>query len=155
MPGNRAEQVLGQPRFIKELADMRHELEALKAKQLLGVDNIQFVASIENNFGPIAVGPNSNWWRDLRFTGAIDTAFVSELGLRFYIDNDNDENYRLPLGPSLSPGQLKCYASAWHDHHEGALGEKWYHIPLINGDSVSHNFYGHFILMLNKGAVAS
>ena len=99
------------------------------------------------------------WWRDLRFygiTGVLGlTGFVSELGMRFYIDNDNNENYRLPLGPSLTSGQLDCHAASWQDDHEGVVGEKWNHIPLINCDTAAHTFYCQFVLTLPKGALSS
>ena len=98
------------------------------------------------------------WWRSLRFygiAGVLSDSFTSELGIRFYIDNDNNENYRLPLGPSLTPGQRKCYTTSWHDHHEGVAGEKWYHMPFINDDTAAHTFYGHFILTLPSGAISS
>jgi hypothetical protein len=144
-------------RLFKRIAALEKQMLDIKTAQPVGADSVAFVDSIENSFA-VPVGANSVWWRSLRFygiTGTLSDSFTSELGIRFYIDNDNNENYRLPLGPSLSSGQLKCHAASWRDHHEGAVGEKFYHIPLINGDAAAHTFYAHFILTLPNGAVAS
>ena len=144
-----------QDRLFKRVAALEKQMQDIKTAQPVGADSVAFVDSIEASFA-VPVGANSMWWRDLRFFGALGPySFASELGMRFYIDNDNNENFRLPLGPSLTSGQLKCHAASWHDHHEGAVGEKWYHIPLINGDTSAHTFYCHFILTLPKGALAS
>jgi hypothetical protein len=145
-------------RLFQRIASLEKQMQQIKTAQPVGAQSVSFIDSIENSFA-VPVGANSMWWRDLRFygiTGVLGlTGFVSELGLRFYIDNDNNENYRLPPGPSLTSGQLKCHAASWQDHHEGVVGEKWYHIPLINGDSAAHTFYCHFILTLPKGALSS
>jgi len=140
-------------RVFKRIAKLEEQMRDVKNAQPVGADSVAFVHSVENSFAVFA-GASTNWWRDLRFTGAIASSFTSELGIRFYIDHDNDEDYRLPLGPLLTPGQLQCYAAAWHDQREGVAGEKWYHIPVVNGDTVAHTFYGHFVLILPKGAVA-
>jgi hypothetical protein len=144
-------------RLFTRIAELEKQMKEIKTAQPVGAKSVAFIDSNENSFA-VAIGANSMWWRDLRFygiTGLLANSFVSELGMRLYIDNDNNENYRLPLGPSLTSGQLKCYAASWHDHHEGVVSEKWYHIPLINGDTAAHTFYCHFILTLPKGAVSS
>jgi hypothetical protein len=144
-------------RLFKRFAALEKQMQEIKSAQPVGAESVSFVNSDEASFA-VPVGANSMWWRSLRFygiTAVLDNKFVSELGMRFYIDNDNNENYRLPLGPSLTSGQLKCHAASWHDHHEGVVGEKYYHIPLINGDSAAHTFYCHFKITLPKGALSS
>jgi len=143
-------------RLFKRIAALEKQMQDIKTAQPVGAESVAFIDSIENSFS-VPVGANSVWWRTLRFygiTGALANSFVSELGLRFYIDNDNNEDYRLPLGPALTSGQFDCHAASWHDHHEGVVDEKYYHIPLINGDSAAHTFYCHFILTLPKGALS-
>ena len=142
-------------RLFVRIAELERQMKEIKTAQPVGAESVAFFDSVENSFA-VPLGANSVWWRSLRFSGAIGpNSFVSELGMRFYIDNDNDENYRLPLGPSLASGQLDCHAAIWQDHHEGAVGEKWYHVPLINGDTAAHTFYCHFVLTLPKGALSS
>ena len=142
-------------RIFTRIGELEKQMQEIKTAQPVGAESVAFINSVENSFA-VPVGANSTWWRTLNFYGALGSnSFTSELGMRFYIDNDNDENYRLPLGPSLTSGQLDCHAASWHDHHEGGVGEKWYHIPLINGDTAAHTFYCHFILTLPKGALSS
>jgi hypothetical protein len=142
-------------RLFKRIAELEKQMQEIKAAQPVGAESIPFVNSVEASFA-IFVAANSNWYTSLRFYGALGSkSFTSEVGLRFYIDNDNDENYRLPRGSSLSSGQRKCHAAIWHDHHEGVVGEKWYHIPLINDDVAAHTFFCRFILTLPKGALTS
>jgi hypothetical protein len=144
-------------RYLKRLSALEKQMQDIKTAQRVGGDSLAFVDSIENSFA-MPIGANSIWWRSLRFygiTGTLNDSFTSEVGIRFYIDNDNNENYRVPLGPSLTSGQRKCFTSISHDHREGAVGEKFYHIAFINDDSAAHTFYGHFILTLPNGAISS
>ena len=86
-----------QDRLFKRVAALEKQMQDIKTAQPVGADSVAFVDSIEASFA-VPVGANSMWWRDLRFFGALGPySFASELGMRFYIDNDNNENYRLPL----------------------------------------------------------
>src|SRR4029453_5254018 len=98
-------------RLFKRIAELEKQMKEIKAAQPVGAQSVAFINSSEASFA-VPVGANSTGGRVLQFyglTGLLADSFVSELGMRFYIDNDNDENYRLPLGPSLTSEQLNCF----------------------------------------------
>jgi hypothetical protein len=124
-------------RLFARIAELEKQMKEIKTAQPVGAESVAFIDSIENSFA-VPVGANSVWWRSLRFFGAIGS-----------------NSFTSPLGPSLTSGQFDCHAASWQDDHEGVVGEKWYHIPLINGDTAAHTFYCHFVLTLPKGALSS
>jgi hypothetical protein len=64
--------------------------------------------------------------------------------LDFFVDTDNDFNYELAVGPSLSADQLQVYARGQWDEKTPLVGTSQRRImQLANGGASSHTVYIH------------
>lgn len=140
---NRAE-LTPENRLIKEVADLRRDMEAMKAKQLLGADNMNIVTSSE---GTLTTTYAAGLVGGVVFNiyAGVKRLYLAEVKSTFYIDNDLNPSYAWPYGASINPNMLnvsQLYDLARSD--ELGVGNKSYVFRIQNTDSVSHTVYMHF-----------
>ncbi|MDQ0672931.1 hypothetical protein QFZ36_000492 [Pseudarthrobacter siccitolerans] len=131
-------------RFIKELAEMRKEIEALKSAQLLGADNMNIVESLGGSLTTVYTAGMVGGVIFNMYAG-VKRRYLSEVKCTFYIDNDLNPNYAWPYGASITPGMLdvsQLYDLARSD--ETGAGNKSYVYRIENKTGVSHTIYMHF-----------
>lgn len=140
---NRAEET-PEKRFIKELAELRREVEAMKSAQLLGADNMNIAESEAGSLTTVYTagmvgGVVLNMYAEVK------RLYLAEVKTVFYLDNDLDPNYAWPYGASITPSMLNV--SQLYDlarSNETGAGNKAYVFRIQNTDSVPHTVHMHF-----------
>lgn len=130
-------------RVIKELADMRRDIEAMKAKQLLGADNMNIIKSTNISIGTV-YPPGTAGGVVFNIYAGVKRLYLSEVRVTFFLDNDNNDNYAWPYGANISPSMLQASQFYdWNRSDEFGTGNKSYVFYTKNTDSVSHTVYMH------------
>jgi hypothetical protein len=131
-------------RFIKEIAEMRREIEAMKAKQLLGADNMNITTSDEGTL--TAVYPAGTVGGVVfNIYASVKRLYLAEVKCTFYINNDLNPSYAWPYGASILPNQLdvsQLYDLARSD--ETGAGNKSYVFRIENTSAAPITVYMHF-----------
>jgi len=129
-------------RLIREVADLRREVEALKAPQLLGSDNLNIIlggsSGVLNFSITLAAGEYYSWnygWTSGSYTGD----WIAEPVLNFYIGTDGDHDYLWPSGASLSAEDKKLMFGQTLDGIR--TGAKFYDNFIYNNGSSSKTIY--------------
>ncbi|SDP32990.1 hypothetical protein SAMN04487914_10877 [Arthrobacter sp. ok909] len=143
---NKAE-LTPEKRIIKELADMRRDIEAMKAKQLLGADNMNIVTSSQASLTTVYTAGMVGGVVFNIYAG-VKRLYLAEVKSTFYIDNDLNPNYAWPYGASINPNMLdvsQLYDLAISD--ELGAGNKSYVFRIENTSAISHTVYMHLAVV--------
>lgn len=102
---NRAELTL-EERLFSDMADMKREIEALKTLQPVSAANI-YVSRLVGPFTTSTV-PNGSYWNQIVSYQWLTNPnyYISEVGLRIYLNNYGDPNYLWPSGASITTAQV-------------------------------------------------
>lgn len=148
---NPAEQTINDTSLVREVADLRRELEALKTRQLIGLDNIVYLVSEEVVFHlPISAGGFAD--RAINYFSQGKHIYASEPQVTVFLNNDNDTAYSLPGGVALSfpNGEPGCEVSWRHDQTFSDMtgaGNKYYIFRVRNNSVNTVTFHLHVRLI--------
>ncbi|MET3349047.1 UNVERIFIED_ORG: hypothetical protein ABID57_000716 [Arthrobacter sp. UYEF1] len=128
---------------MKEVADLRREIEAMKAKQLLGGDNVVVTATnvASANIGPLAAADTV--WVTITTTPSNQSLTIWDFHYSVYVDGGGPYliTNLLPAGSALSAALVKLirvqYIPDWASSVD-TTGVRKYYVGITNTDSSSH-----------------
>jgi hypothetical protein len=140
-------------RLLVEVADLRRELEAMKAKQLFGSDNLVITRTGGVN-ASVTLAAGAYQIYQLQYTGYVQAGqfayYLSELGIDIYITNDNDPTYLWPVGGNVV-GDLALFDVTYYyspaKSDELGSGLKTYLVRILNTGVSSKTVYFHAKLL--------
>jgi hypothetical protein len=141
---NRAEQLL-ETRSAKDARNVKAELAALKARQLLGGDNLVTNQTTEGSYAT-TVAAGATVVLIINLYAETKQLYLSELKVAYFLDVDADSNHAWPYGVSINPDDLHVSPAycdlAYSD--EFGVGNKAYMIVMKNNSGSSRDLYVHF-----------
>ncbi|MFD4554404.1 hypothetical protein ACFWP5_08750 [Streptomyces sp. NPDC058469] len=139
--------------IARRLPAAEREIRNIKNKQSLGGDNMAVLAvDVAEITQVLAAGSQAQYV--MTFYGTLEQLYMSELGLGFYVNTNNDANYAWPLGGSLTSDLREITRAHHYDiilSDETGIGLKVYVLSVKNTGTASKTIYTHARLIFPAG----